>query len=312
MSASSLIDSGQLEAIKKLDLTIRRTNEEVREAEEAGNPMITAVAMARGMSAIREGMQPLMSSLMQLMGSPLGFRTDRDSTDKKYTAEQVRDALIVGLMRGLRVVGNEINIIGGNCYATKEGMRRLVREIPGVANLRIQFGVPTLREGGALVPADVSWTFNGRRDSLDCHVRKEGEAEIDRRIPVRVNSGMGADAIIGKAESKIYRRIHMMLTGTDQAVVEDGDSLDVHTAGEPVATAAPPAHTLEELLNGIEAAEKQGDAIGLYNHWQDNGWLAGWSDEQKDIAGQAANQKEQSFMPQRGHRGNKQQQELVK
>lgn len=306
--STSLIEAGQLEAIKKLDLTIRRTNSEVREAEEAGNPMITAVAMARGMTAIRDGMQPLMGSLMQLMGTPLGFRTDRDSGGNKYTAEQVRDALIVGLMRGLRVVGNEINIIGGNCYATKEGMKRLVKEYPGVTNLRIQFGVPQAMKDGALVPATVTWRLNGVADAMDCAESAEG----DRRIPVRVNSGMGVDAILGKAESKIYRRLYLLLTGTDQAVVDDGDVLAEHTAGEPVAATAPETNLITEFMHGIEACDKSGQPTALYDDWfGPDSRKKEWTPEEDETARLAVNNREEGLKPNRGLKSNKQQ-ELVK
>lgn len=70
-------------------------------------------------------------------------------------------------------------------------------------------------------------------------------------------------------------------------------------------------HTLDEFLCGVEAATEPQQPTNLYNVWLDSGRMAGWTDEQKTVAGEAANQKEQSFMPVRGHRGNKQG-ELVK
>jgi hypothetical protein len=158
----------------------------------------------------------ILDQVMELMDSNLGFRTDRSpgtrdkagNEVKPYPRNVVRDCVIEGLLRGANMIGNEINIISGRCYLTKEYYERIVREL--VSDLRVTEGVPQMSQGGALVPMRASWIFEGRHDSIEC-IKTDSE---DRRIPVRVNANMGADAIVGKAYRKLYAKIHRRVTGS--------------------------------------------------------------------------------------------------
>ena len=55
------------------------------------------------------------------------------------------------VLRGVRIVGNEFNIISGRPYITKEGFSRLVREWPGLTELRLMPGVPATQANRALI-----------------------------------------------------------------------------------------------------------------------------------------------------------------
>ena len=61
------------------------------------------------------------------------------------------------------------------------------------------------------MPCKASWKLNGTPDVM--------EAEI----PVRINAGMGSDAILGKAERKMRARIYNRITGTEFPEGEVGD-----------------------------------------------------------------------------------------
>jgi hypothetical protein len=129
------------------------------------------------------------------------------------------------------VTGNEINIIAGNLYVTKEGFERLLSEMPGLTNLKIQVGVPATSEGGALVPARSQWLYHGVADAMVW----EKEDTADYRIPIKVNSAMGIDAIMGKAKSKVLRNIFARISGTQLAVVDDADDVEFTKPPEPTA-----------------------------------------------------------------------------
>lgn len=300
--SNELITADMFKQVAVLDDTLRDTKQQVIDAAAGGNEMLKAITLARGMSQIRKHIDPLMPALMELMGSPLGFITDKDRPrydkekkqwdNSKYTAPEIRDALVVGLLRGFRPVGKEMCVISAGFYATKEGMKRVLLEFPGMNNLRIELGVPVNKgETGALVPAKVSWTLNDKPDCLICREGKNPDGTIDdTRIPVRVNSGMGVDAIRGKAESKIYRMVYAIVSGANVGVVSEEDLSDL---SDPEALEhIPPTDPLDEFRHGIAAAEKPGDARVLYDAWFGPDATRDFSPEQNDEAARLTTDRE--------------------
>ena len=155
----------------------------------------------------------MMADVMELQNTSLGFRTDKP---EGYGVAVVKTCVIEAVLRGVRVVGNEMNIISGRLYITKEGCSRLVREFPGLANLKLMPGVPAIGSTGALVDFRATWTLNGDPQQMD----RVKSVVDDHRIPVKVNKGMGVDAVLGKATRKILAAIYGELTGTHEAVPE--------------------------------------------------------------------------------------------
>ena len=204
---------------------------------------------AQAMSQLRALMTPeVMKPVMELMNSELGFLTDKDpargrwNREKRcyekvepYTAEVVRDCLISGKLQDLSWVGNQLNIISGKCYTTKNGLTALLKKLKGLQNLVFSYGIPKLMAGGAIVPVSASWIYNGVKGSL---VGMEGRSFIE--IPVKVNDQMGSDAILGKAERKAKARVYAQITGSEVADGEiDGDVLtNAKPVGPGIATAS--------------------------------------------------------------------------
>jgi len=150
------------------------------------------------------------------------------------------------MFRGVRLIGNEFNILSGGCYLTKEGFDHLLRTYPGLdAFPDVTLGVPIMQGGFALVPFDAAWSLNGAADSIAGRPASS-DGGPDTRIPVKVNSGMGADALLGKATRKAYARIYAKVSR--QHVPEgDADSDDVLTVSRTtVATAPGAAMSLED------------------------------------------------------------------
>jgi hypothetical protein len=229
-------------AVHQLPEDLVRTTGKIEEIVARSNPaaiarlppMTQTIVLAKGMHELRLAMTDdlVKRVFMPLQGTRLGFRTDKDK-DGGYPHEIVRDAIIEAMMRGLRPIGNELNIIGGNCYTTLEGLERKVREFPGLASIELTPGVPTMKDGGALVPFEARWRINGTDDCLVCALRTDADGVVhDTRIPVRVNSGQIVDAILGKAKRKMLARVYERLTGFREP---DGDAID--TEGEVVAEA---------------------------------------------------------------------------
>lgn len=201
-----------------------------------------AVRMAQGLRALRAALTDdfVREVLMPLQGSKLGFLTDKDRDDNGgpgpgYPLTVVRDCVTVAMIHGFNVVGNEFNIIAGNFYGTQAGFDRKVREFPGLSHFVEQPGVPHLhQEKGALVPYVASWRLNGKAQSIECVLTKDGDTVFDNRIPVTVNRRMGVDAIVGKALRKLLYRIYKRLNGGAYGLGEGevGDMEALITTGE--------------------------------------------------------------------------------
>lgn len=181
------------------------------ESHTFSNKLRVAKAMNELHRLIDEG---IMREIMLLAGTPLGFLTD-----KEYPPQIVKRCVIEAVIRGFSIVGNEFNIISDRFYATKAGLERVVSELPGLSDLRIEMGVPAMKEGGALVPCAAFYSLNGQQQQVDCRSTEP----TDMRIPVRVNKGMGADAIIGKATRKLLARVHQRATGSKVSMIEAED-----------------------------------------------------------------------------------------
>jgi hypothetical protein len=203
-------------------------------------PALTqAVVLATGIQQLRKALTDdiVAQVFIPLQGTQLGFVTDKD-TSGGYPIAVVRDVMIDAMIHGLRPVGNEINVIAGRMYAAKNGVARLVQQFPGVTDVRITPGVPALvGDKGALVPIRLDLKVHGQPLSVVRELTKAADGTMhDTRLPIRVNSGMGSDAVIGKATRKILKAALDVLTGCTLQL-NDGDTLD--TVGEVTAGPSP-------------------------------------------------------------------------
>lgn len=211
-------------------------------------PVQRTLELARGMYELRTLFTEefVNRTFMPLRGTKLGFRTDRDNEprDKQYSWEIVRDCIIDCLLRGFYPINNELNVIGGNPYYTKEAFDRVVPDFEGLSQLEITRGVPQPgSDNTSLVPMRATWLLHGRPHALICELETApGGVQIDRRIPVRVNSGMGVDAVLGKAHRKLLARVYERLTkwrftveGEDEGEVIETEADEAVAGDDPVA-----------------------------------------------------------------------------
>lgn len=189
--------------------------------------IVRSFKTASCMTKLREALTPeVMASIMPLQNSPLGFRTDGH-----YSENVVKDALISAFMAGLMPVGNMWNIIGGRFYVTKEGFTHLLKKL-GVA-YNIDFSIPVLKESGAIVSATIQWQTSPD-DKVQTKVKE---------FPIRVNKGMGSDAVLGKADRKakawLYNHLNQLAPLSDG----DAETLDAYDIAKPATVSRKPATT---------------------------------------------------------------------
>jgi hypothetical protein len=232
--------------IIEIDQFARQSQLEIATSEAEGNRVLKALSMARAIQGLRDLLtKDVVADLMILQGTKLGFLTDKDKTGG-YELATVRDVAIEAIIRGFRLVGNEVNIIAGRFYPTREGFERVVREWPGVSAIDLDFEVPEIHGDSARIAGTAQWTLNGRRHLIE----RMKTATRDLRIPVRVNNGMGVDAVLGKARAKMYRLIHERLTGLITDLQTDEPEPETLEPSEPpVAAITRPANEQPELLN---------------------------------------------------------------
>lgn len=206
-----------------------------------------AFKLAEGVTKVRALVKGAIDRILPLQGSALGFRTDKDSQGG-YGPDVVADCATEALLRGLRLTGNEWNIIGGKYYAAQAGCARLVAELPGLTDLELSPGIPTLRDGGAIVEYTATWRLDGKPMTLT------------RKIPIRVNNGMGVDAILGKAKRKMLAAVYERVTGSTLSEGESDDPPMIPPAPSKASQLADRAKS-----NGVVVEQKpdpEDDGIG--------------------------------------------------
>ena len=172
-----------------------------------GDGFARTVATANAIHTLRALLTPdVMKNIMELQNSPLGFMTDRK--DAPYSVDVVRDCIIEATLNGVSPFGNEFNIIASRCYITKNGMKHKLRDVQGLS-YTITPGIPRMAGDGAIVAMAIEWTLNGKSDKKEIN------------FAIRVNKGMGADAIIGKATRKASAWLFEAVTGQ---IVDDGEA----------------------------------------------------------------------------------------
>lgn len=256
-----------MEALKDINAQIQKTLSECSVEATKSMPAIEkAAALSNGVLAMRAALTDAVMNqiFMPLMGSKLGFRTDRDNSDKPpYTIAVVRECIIEAMMRGFMPVGNEFNIIADSFYATKEGFMRKCPEIDmdprtgehAVTDIKHQPGVPNMNDTAAVVPYILTWKYKGQEMRIERLFRqkKNDKGEVietfDERIAVRVNKGQGPDAVLGKAKRKILAQMFDMMTGSSLSDQEPPDLDAITTTGVSVPDKPANEQKIDELVN---------------------------------------------------------------
>lgn len=192
----------------------------------------------------------IMSPIMALQGSKLGFITDRDKYRDKRTGEwlpgkgydvnTVRDVTLWAWGCQARMTDNEVNILSGSGYLTKNYfMRRLDELYPASWYVRTAIPTRVYDKSGKCLGANVSGEL--------CWKDSAGEHKQTLIRSLKGDDYSGVDFYIGKFERKAYKLILELSTGEQYA---DGD------ADEPLDITATPVTEPEPPKGGIFGARK--------------------------------------------------------
>jgi len=203
--------------------------------------MVQTIRRATAIDTIKRSLtdQIIKSIAVPLMDNPMGFMTDRKTEQTPYPITVIRDCLCQVMLHGARIDGNEFNIIKGSPMLVQNYWKRQVRELP-ITDLAVEFGSVEAKGNEAFVECLARWNdADGKPQEISRRANvKHAGTEWDRRIVVPMNRAMGRDAVIGKAERRIYKEIYERATGRriqgmDEDDVINADSKPLEPAEEP-------------------------------------------------------------------------------
>ena len=179
-------------------------------AQKETSQFLKSFMLADSIDALRNLLTPkVMERFMRLQNTTLGFKTDQPTG---YPPEVVRECLISAALQGVYPVGNQFNIIAGNCYITKEGMGQLLKNIGMkymITPLATRFEPPMAKQ-----PMEIVWEWNGKTH------KQVVEFQV-RFTENMAKAGVGVDAVIGKATRKARAWLYLFITGLE---VKEGDA----------------------------------------------------------------------------------------
>lgn len=195
--------------MRDLDLMLQGFREEL--ADQEVGQLEKTLLQARAIAALEEAITPaMMVDMMKLMNSPLGFKTDKKPPGELYHESTVKRCLIVAMLYGAKVTGNEFNIIASNCYLTKEFTRPAILRWKGLRRFEITIGAPMKHgEKTSACDAIATWELDGEIHELRC----VKTPEMDARVVVNSHATSSPDEIRGKVEAKLFQRVLGRLTG---------------------------------------------------------------------------------------------------
>ena len=163
-----------------------------------------------------------MKPIMQLQGTALGFKTDKDLVKNPsgkgylkgegYPIEIVKRCLIEAVLNGYQPTNNEFNIISATMYPTKNGLERKANEWVGL-KYSVVSSIKSFDQtkGSALIDSHIKWSLNGE------------PSDIIIPIPIKIDMYTSVDAVLGKAKRKA---LAWLLSNISGEPVVDGDVED--------------------------------------------------------------------------------------
>jgi hypothetical protein len=236
-----------------------------------------SLKIASGISQLKRVFnQPQCKAIvLEMKDTALGFLTDRseDALNRAkreqkvlvaYSYNQIASACIEAMIQGYRITNNEFNIIAGRFYAAKNGKFRLITDNPDISNFEFTTTSPLYESEQRMSTKGKPYSDNYAK--VQCFARwkhkghdvKMGYDEKDKLIfKVKVNYGMGDDAIIGKALSKLFSRALMRIEGNIIPESEDLDPMEVdlieHEEASSSSSSLAPAQSLSSDIQELEA-----------------------------------------------------------
>ena len=230
---------------KQIDFSKKVTNilTEVSEINESMNPYERTFIQATAFQKLTEMMtKEVMIPIMFLQGNGIGFRTDRDKESPKgYDEDTVRRCFIEATMNGFSMMGNQVNILAGRPYYTKEGFFAKLRSIKDLTFQPFNHNLPAEDEKGKVsVTSVIEWEYKGVK----------GKQTLVN--PVKKNAGMEGDGLWGKADRKCAKWLYTKITGIelgDGDVVDGGYAVEVDSHGNDVVNGSSNSKPVGEYID---------------------------------------------------------------
>lgn len=215
---------------KSLAEQVNKISTLVREMESGLDNYETDLMYAAILKELKESITPDQIDLLKsFQNNRVGFLTDK--TDG-YPEHVLRNVFVEAISLGLRIRGNEFNVIGGNLYATKIGLIRLVDDLLekngykafGRDNPKIE-----LTQTG-----NYKFTYEGMVKNADGEVIVDFSGPSKKEILIKGKVGrgekqydIGVDAAQGKAQRKfenyLYSKLNRRKNLLPEGSVEDVD-----------------------------------------------------------------------------------------
>lgn len=184
------------------------------------NPLADVMRQAAIIRGVREWIDipEIREVIGSLMNSPMGFMTDKKGNDR-YSLSEVAIVISQGLMVNAKPTHNEINIIAGNLFLTKNYYNRQLDEFQNdaikVVGKNIEMDEFVVNGNTVSTNATVRYTIKALKEIPDLAVGKTKEMEFKRRISLRTKSNDTPDAWEGKVERRILKKLYSYLSGVD-------------------------------------------------------------------------------------------------
>lgn len=224
---------------------------------------ITASLMAgQAMARLQSAFGPeILDMIRPLANTQNGFKTDRGPGSNKppYDDRVLAECCLGAILRGVQFVGNQFNIIAGQCYITREGYEYLIKRFPGFQWIKPEAGTAKELNGGYIIPMKAEWSVRGVKDSM--------ESEIQ----VRKDSYSTIDQALGKAHRKFFKRVYERITGrvdygpdeTDATIIDNEAPQETPNADRKAIEPGRPAAEPDRSNDGAQGQDdkRPGDGV---------------------------------------------------
>lgn len=133
------MENNQLQTIKEVKIPSFLTEAQIQKYSDVDKAVtelfqsgLTGMSMTFAKITVVEKIEKVldtdfMAKVMNLKGKEYGFKTDERSGEN-YPESKVKPAIVQAMMFGAEITGNEFNILGGNCYLTKNFCKNWLRK----------------------------------------------------------------------------------------------------------------------------------------------------------------------------------------
>ncbi len=197
---NNLISKTELEFATKVNEILNQT----QQIAFQNNPIVKGLMQANAMEQINLALTTeMMKPIEKLFGSSIGIKTD-----KSYPADTMKRIFIEATLGGWGVIGNQINVIGGNMYITKNGYLPRLRKVEG-----LRFTYPFKHQIPVQNPTTLTWSI-----TTDMEWTFEGKSHKETlTYPVKKQEGQSSDALWGKGDTKCCKWLWQKITGEETA-----------------------------------------------------------------------------------------------